>query len=112
MVLGVAYAHARRSLDRLVCELFPSAGVAAGRVDSADLALDLEVDPDGSWQWKDEDEYQQSRRLGLISDSEHKAVQEARGQALASLEARSGLFASNPDERWLPDPAWPVPALP
>ena len=43
--------------------------------DSADLALDLEVDPDGSWYWKDEDEYEQSRRLGLISDTEHKAVQ-------------------------------------
>ena len=61
--------------------------------DSADLALDLEVEPDGSWWWKDEDEYEQSRRLGLISDVEHKAVQEARGQALESLEARSGLFA-------------------
>ena len=80
--------------------------------DSADLALDLEVDPDGSWYWKDEDEYEQSRRLGLISDTEHKAVQEARGQALALLEARGGLFASDPDERWLPDPAWPVPTLP
>jgi predicted RNA-binding protein associated with RNAse of E/G family len=80
--------------------------------DSADLALDLEVDPDGSWQWKDEDEYEHSRRLGLISEAEHKAVQAARGEALAALDARSGLFASDPNHRWRPDPTWPTPTLP
>ena len=80
--------------------------------DSADLALDLDVEPDGSWQWKDEDEYEHMRRLGLINDAEHRAVQAARELALAQLEARSGLFASDPNERWLPDPTWPVPTLP
>lgn len=77
-----------------------------------DLALDLVVAPDGSWQWKDLDEYDQGRRLGLITDAEHKAVQAARSQAVAVVEERSGLLAADPGEPWMPSPDWPLPELP
>ena len=80
--------------------------------DTMDLALDLVVEPDGAWRWKDEDEYAQCRRLGLITDAEHVQVGRAREQAVALVEAREGLFGEDPAERWLPDPAWPLPALP
>jgi predicted RNA-binding protein associated with RNAse of E/G family len=80
--------------------------------DTHDLALDLVVAPDRSWRWKDLDEYDQGRKLGLISDAEHKAVQAARSQAVALVKERSGLFAADPGELWLPDPAWPLPTLP
>ena len=79
--------------------------------DTMDLAVDLVVDPDGRWHWKDEDEYTQARRLGLITDAEHAAVEAARGQAVALVEARAGLFADDPAERWRPDPGWPLPSL-
>lgn len=72
--------------------------------DTHDLELDLVVGPDRSAAWKDEDEYEQSRRLGLITDLEHQAVQAAREEALSLAAARSGLFAADPGERWLPDP--------
>ena len=80
--------------------------------DTLDLAIDLVVQPDRAWHWKDEDEYEQGRRLGLITDEEHKALQSARDEAVALVEARGGMFAVDADERWTPDPAWPLPTLP
>ena len=82
-----------------------------GGWDTLDLAIDLVVEPDRTWRWKDEDEYEQGRRLGLISDDEHKAVQPAREEALALLEARGGMFATGGEEDWTPDAAWPLPSL-
>jgi hypothetical protein len=61
---------------------------------------------------KDEDEYAHDRRLGLITDTEHTAVQAARDEAVAMIQARNGMFAASPEERWLPDPAWAMPSLP
>ena len=79
--------------------------------DTMDLAVDLVVEPDGAWRWKDEDEYAQCRRLGLVTDAEHAAVQAAREQAVEAMRAREGLFGGDPTERWLPDPSWPRPSL-
>ncbi|MEU6245364.1 DUF402 domain-containing protein [Streptomyces sp. NPDC047024] len=82
--------------------------------DTFDLTVDLVVDPDLSrWQWKDEDEYAHVRRLGIVTDLEHQAVDAARVQALAMLEARSGPFADAgfwTSWRW--ETAWPSPRLP
>ncbi len=80
-------------------------------VDTFDLLLDLIIEPDLSHRWKDEEEYQQGRRLGIISDADHQHVQEAREQVIALAEQRTGPF----DDRWRTwhrDPAWPVPSLP
>ena len=79
--------------------------------DTMDLALDLVVQPDGAWQWKDEDEYAQCRRLGIVTDAEHAAVTQAREQAVALVEARAGAFGEDPTRPWLPDPGWPRPTL-
>ncbi|WP_371781674.1 DUF402 domain-containing protein [Streptosporangium subroseum] len=81
-------------------------------IDTFDLALDLVADPDLSrWTWKDEDEYEQSRRMGIITDAEHRGVQESRDEVVAMIESRRGVFGANwPD--WRADPSWPVPVLP
>jgi hypothetical protein len=79
--------------------------------DTSDLALDLVVDPDGTRRWKDEDEYAHDLRLGLITDAEHAAVQGAREEAVALVEARGELFAESALGRWQPDPAWATPSL-
>ncbi|MER5204834.1 DUF402 domain-containing protein [Streptomyces sp. NPDC002825] len=82
--------------------------------DTFDLTVDLLIDPDlNSWEWKDEDEYAHVRRLGIVSDTEHQAVEDARAQVLALLAGRAGLFARA--ERWAAwrwEPAWPTPRLP
>ncbi|MFF2819582.1 DUF402 domain-containing protein [Kitasatospora cineracea] len=81
-------------------------------IDTLDLLVDLVVAPDlSSWQWKDEDEYAHGRRLGLITDADHRAVDQARGHALGLLQERRGPFAA-PWPEWVPDPAWPLPVLP
>jgi Protein of unknown function (DUF402) len=80
--------------------------------DTCELALDLVVEPDGAWRWKDEDEYAHDRALGLIADVEHVAVQAAREEAVAMIVAGSGMFAESPQERWVPDPRWAMPSLP
>ena len=79
--------------------------------DTSDLALDLVVDADGTRRWKDEDEYAHYLRLGMITDAEHAAVQTAREEAVALLEAGGDMFAENALRHWLPDPAWATPSL-
>ncbi|MFC9843850.1 DUF402 domain-containing protein [Streptomyces sp. NPDC060223] len=82
--------------------------------DTFDLAVDLVVAPDlNSWHWKDEDEYAHVRRLGIVTDTEHRAVELARAQILAMLEERAGPFADiDYWAAWRWRPAWPPPRLP
>ncbi|WP_033329654.1 DUF402 domain-containing protein [Streptomyces yerevanensis] len=82
--------------------------------DTFDLTVDLVVDPELSrLTWKDEDEYAHVRRLGIVTDSEHQAVDEARAQVLGMLEERSGPFANAAAwTSWRWDAAWPPPRLP
>ncbi|MDX2647694.1 DUF402 domain-containing protein [Streptomyces sp. PA03-1a] len=82
--------------------------------DTFDLIVDLLVAPDlSSWEWKDEDEYAHVRRLGVVTDTEHRAVDAAREQALAMLEERSGPFGEAATwAAWRWEPAWPTPRLP
>jgi Protein of unknown function (DUF402) len=80
-------------------------------IDTCDLHLDLEVFPDFSIRWKDEDEYAHARDLGLVTDRCHKRVDEARHQALAMVEEGEGPFGSPwPGRR--PDLTSPLPELP
>ncbi|WP_307783136.1 DUF402 domain-containing protein [Streptomyces sp. MBT53] len=80
--------------------------------DTFDLLLDLVVAPDLSrWEWKDEDDH--GRRLGVVSEGEHRAVAAAREEALALIRAGGGPFAVDRGlPNWRSDPHWPAPALP
>jgi hypothetical protein len=90
----------------------PTVRTAIG-FDTFDLTVDLVVDPDLSrWQWKDEDEYAHARRLGIVTDSEHQVVDDARARALTMIGERSGPFADAAWTSWRWDPAWPAPGLP
>jgi hypothetical protein len=82
--------------------------------DTFDLTVDLVVDPDLSrLTWKDEDEYAHARRLGIVTDTEHQAVNDARAQVLGMIEERSGPFANAAAwMSWRWDTAWPPPRLP
>lgn len=82
--------------------------------DTFDLLLDMVVAPDLSgWAWKDEDEYAHGRRLGVISDADHQAVEKARDQAVAMIESRKGPFQHNAGWRtWRSESSWDPPTLP
>ncbi len=55
--------------------------------------------------------YAHGRRLGFITDADHRMVERARERALGLLQDRAGPFAG-PWPSWAPDPAWPQPELP
>ena len=71
--------------------------------DTFDEKLDLIVRPDGSVEWKDEDELEQAAALGLV-DAE--AVRAEAARVLEEWPFPTGW------EDWRPDPDWPIPQLP
>lgn len=79
--------------------------------DSMDHFLDVVIDPDRSWRWKDEEELAIAVGLGLLT-SQHARVIRAEGErVIRQLEARHPPFCDG-WERWQPNPGWPIPELP
>ncbi|MFH8338636.1 DUF402 domain-containing protein [Streptomyces sp. AM6-12] len=83
----------------------------AGGVDSEDHFLDIDVRPDRSWRWRDEDEFAQAQRDGLMSAETAERVRAA-GQAAVAAIADWGPPFSEGWPRWRPDESWAVPSLP
>ena len=79
--------------------------------DTYDLDLDLVVQPDGRWEWKDEDEFADRRQAGLISAEEAESVQRAAEVMIGRIEGRCPPFDGSSID-WRPDPAWRPPRLP
>lgn len=82
-----------------------------GGVDSEDHFLDISVQPDRTWHWRDEDEFTQAQRDGLMDARQAERVRAAGRAAVEVIEAWGRPF-SDGWQHWRPDPAWPVPALP
>jgi hypothetical protein len=81
-------------------------------VDTFDVMIDLVAAPDlSSWQWKDEDEYAELSRLGVIDDGERRQIEAARERAVAFVESRGGPLGESEWSSWQADPAWPLPTL-
>ena len=78
-------------------------GRSAVAYDSVDHKLDLIVRPDGSVEWKDEDELEEAGRRGLVDVAEIRRDAEL---AIAQSPRPTGW------ESFRPDPVWPVPELP
>ncbi|MFF9816200.1 DUF402 domain-containing protein [Streptomyces sp. NPDC014006] len=83
----------------------------AGGVDSTDHFLDIEVRPDGGWQWRDEDEFAQAQRDGLMSAELAERVRAAGQDAVEAIRTWRPPFSDGWQD-WRPDPSWPVPKLP
>ena len=77
----------------------------AGGVDSEDHFLDISVYPDRSWQWRDEDEFAQAQRAGLMDARAAARVREAGRSAVEGIRAWGAPF-SDGWQHWRPDPAW------
>ncbi|MFF9398396.1 DUF402 domain-containing protein [Streptomyces sp. NPDC014744] len=83
----------------------------AGGIDSEDHFLDISVYPDRSWVWRDEDEFAQAQRVGLLAPGTARRVREA-GLAAVEVIRDWGRPFRDGWEHWRPDPGWRVPALP
>lgn len=88
----------------------PVERVRAG-FDTADHILDIRVDPDGSWRWKDEHEMAEAIQIGRFSPNEAAAIRHAGESVIPIIESRQPPFDGSRID-WRPDPAWPLPSLP
>lgn len=79
--------------------------------ETMDLALDLIIDPDGSWRWKDEDELEIFVARGVF---ERDLPARLRAEALGVVEIaeHGGGPFGEPWPEWRPDPGWQLPELP
>ena len=71
-----------------------------------DLVLDIRIQPDGSWAWKDEDELEEAVRLGRFTNAEARVIRAEGEHVLEEQPWPTGW------EDWRPDPGWPLPRLP
>ena len=56
-----------------------------GAVESMDHALDVQVDPDGSWHWKDEADFAEARALGAFDDAKAATIR-AEGERVVAAK--------------------------
>jgi protein associated with RNAse G/E len=66
-------------------------------IDAIDLDLDLDVGPDLSFRWKDEDDYQKAIEHGLVPAEWMQGIESARSEVVERLENRQYPF----DGAWL-----------
>lgn len=79
--------------------------------DTADYLLDIVVQPDLSWSWKDEEEFEEALEQELISPVLLHAVRAEGRRFIREIEGRQWPFGQGL-EGWRPEPEWDVPALP
>ncbi len=75
-------------------------------LDTTDLALDVWVEPDGTWLWKDEDDLAHGVELGIWSPKEAAKIRAEGERVIEAWPFPTGW------EDFRPDPAWAIPSLP
>lgn len=88
----------------------PFRRTAAG-IDTYDQELDIVVEPDGSWAFKDVDELELRIREGRFTEAEAAGIR-AEGERLAGELAAGRRWWDEAWAGWLPDPAWGPTPLP
>ena len=82
----------------------PFSRVATG-FDTLDLDIDIVINLDGTWYWKDEEEYQMGIREGGITPEWVKGIENSYEEVFAMIEHKTYPM----DDSWLnwkPDPLW------
>ena len=74
--------------------------------DSTDWALDIWVEPEGRWEWKDEGDFAEAQALGVLDEREASAIRAEGERVIAERPWPTGW------EGWRPDPRWKPPPLP
>lgn len=74
--------------------------------DTADHELDLWIDRDGSWRWKDEQELDALVKQGHFSPEQAAKIRAEGERVIAEWPFPTGW------EDWRADPSWPVPRVP
>jgi hypothetical protein len=74
--------------------------------DSMDHALDVWIEADGTWEWKDEEDFAEAQALGVFTPKQAAAIRAEAERVLAARPWPTGW------EDWRPDPRWQLPELP
>jgi uncharacterized protein len=74
--------------------------------DTEDHALDIWIETDGSWQWKDEHELEVGVEVGFFSPEQAAAFRAEGERVIAEWPFPTGW------EHWRADPSWPIPSVP
>jgi hypothetical protein len=69
-------------------------------VDTTDQALDIWVEPDGTWAWKDEDELEEAVALGIWTQEQAAEIRREGERVIAARPWPTGW------EDWRPPDAW------
>jgi len=78
--------------------------IAGDRFDTTDWALDVVVDADGSWHWKDEDDFAQAIELGVFDEEGAAAVRAEGERVIAANPWPTGWEDWRPPVDWHPLP--------
>lgn len=106
--LGLHWDHATdRFLGWYVNLQEPPRPTAIG-YDTLDQMLDVWIEPDGSWRWKDWDELVEAEQAGLFTRAEADAI---RAEGRRVIDGLDRLLPTG-WEAWRPDPDWPLLVLP
>ncbi|MYH68134.1 MAG: DUF402 domain-containing protein, partial [Dehalococcoidia bacterium] len=76
--------------------------------DLRDLWLDIVVDAERNWQWKDEDEVERVVERGLMSEAVADRIRREGEAVIADIERGAWPFTDDIRD-WRPDPSWPTP---
>ena len=79
--------------------------------DTLDLDLDIVIDPQYNWKWKDEEDYQEGIREGGIQEEWVKGIEQSQADVLDRINKKRYPLDGSWLE-WRPDPAWVPPELP
>jgi len=79
--------------------------------DTLDHELDVIVELDGSWRWKDEDDLAEAIRRGVIPAQDEPRMRADGERAVRRILDREPPFDLD-WTTWRPDPTWPIPVLP
>lgn len=76
-----------------------------------DHQLDIDVDPDRTWRWKDDEELELTVELGRMTREEADRVRRVGQAAVRDIESNAWPFDAG-YESWTPDASWELPTLP
>jgi len=79
-------------------------------IEAMDLMLDVVVEPDLSWRWKDAEQFDDLVARSVFDSETASTVRKAATSVIARVEARQPPF-DEPWPSWRPDPSWRRPEL-
>jgi len=85
--------------------------IDGSRFDTMDWALDIVVDPDGTWQWKDEHHLAEALALGIFDPESAAEVRTEGERVIAARPWPTGWEDWRPPNHWTPLPlphSWEV----